>query len=29
MDVFRRAPDGLWSIARYIAFSRRPNALAK
>jgi ketosteroid isomerase-like protein len=29
MDVFHRAPDGLWSIARYIAFSRRPNALAK
>ena len=29
MDVFRRAPDGLWWIARYIAFSRRPNALAK
>jgi ketosteroid isomerase-like protein len=29
MDVFRRAPDGLWSIARYIAFSRRPNASAK
>jgi ketosteroid isomerase-like protein len=29
MDVFRRAPDGLWSIARYIAFSRRPNALAQ
>jgi ketosteroid isomerase-like protein len=26
MDVFRRAPDGLWSIARYIAFSTRPNA---
>jgi ketosteroid isomerase-like protein len=29
MDVFRRAPDGLWSIARYIAFSRRPNAVLK
>ena len=27
MDVFRRAPDGLWSIARYIAFPRRPNAV--
>ena len=26
MDVFRRAPDGVWSIARYIAFSTRPNA---
>ena len=24
MDVFRRAPDGVWSIARYIAFSTRP-----
>ena len=24
MDVFRRAPDGMWSIARYIAFSTRP-----
>ncbi len=27
MDVFRRAPDGVWSIARYIAFSTRPNAV--
>ncbi len=27
MDVFRRAPDGLWSIARYIAFPRRPNTV--
>ena len=26
MDIFRRTPDGLWSIARYIAFSTRPNA---
>jgi uncharacterized protein (TIGR02246 family) len=26
MDVFRRAPDGMWSIARFIAFSTRPNA---
>jgi uncharacterized protein (TIGR02246 family) len=26
MDVFRRGPDGVWSIARYIAFSTRPNA---
>jgi uncharacterized protein (TIGR02246 family) len=26
MDVFRRAADGVWSIARYIAFSTRPNA---
>jgi uncharacterized protein (TIGR02246 family) len=23
MDVFRRAPDGVWSIVRYIAFSTR------
>jgi ketosteroid isomerase-like protein len=23
MDVFRRAPDGVWSILRYIAFSTR------
>jgi uncharacterized protein (TIGR02246 family) len=23
MDVFRRAPDGVWSIVRYIAFSAR------
>ena len=29
MDVFRCARDGQWSIARYIAFSRPPNALAK
>jgi ketosteroid isomerase-like protein len=29
MDVFRRAPDGVWSIARYIAFSTRPNAVLK
>jgi hypothetical protein len=29
MDVFRRAPDGVWSIARYIAFSTRPNAALK
>jgi uncharacterized protein (TIGR02246 family) len=26
MDVFRRGSDGVWSIARYIAFSTRPNA---
>jgi steroid delta-isomerase len=26
MDVFRRAPDGVWSIARFIAFTMRPNA---
>jgi ketosteroid isomerase-like protein len=29
MDVFRRAPDGLWSIARYIAFTTRPNTVLK
>jgi ketosteroid isomerase-like protein len=29
MDVFRRAPDGMWSIARFIAFSTRPNAALK
>jgi uncharacterized protein (TIGR02246 family) len=29
MDVFRRAPDGVWSIVRYIAFSTRPNAALK
>jgi ketosteroid isomerase-like protein len=23
MDIFRRAPDGVWSIVRYIAFSTR------
>ena len=27
MDVFRRASDGQWSIARYIAFTTRPNAV--
>jgi ketosteroid isomerase-like protein len=27
MDVFRRQPDGRWSIARYIAFTTRPNKL--
>lgn len=27
MDVFRRQPDGRWSIARFIAFTTRPNAL--
>jgi ketosteroid isomerase-like protein len=29
MDVFRRAPDGVWSIARYIAFITRPNEVLK
>ena len=27
MDVFRRGPEGVWSIARYIAVSTRPNAV--
>jgi steroid delta-isomerase len=27
MDYFRRQPDGRWSIARYIAFTTRPNKL--
>jgi ketosteroid isomerase-like protein len=27
MDIFRRQPDGRWSIARYIAFTTRPNKL--
>jgi uncharacterized protein (TIGR02246 family) len=27
MDLFRRQPDGRWSIARYIAFTTRPNKL--
>jgi uncharacterized protein (TIGR02246 family) len=27
MDFFRRQPDGRWSIARYIAFTTRPNKL--
>lgn len=27
MDMFRRQPDGRWSIARYIAFTTRPNKL--
>jgi ketosteroid isomerase-like protein len=27
MDVFRRAPDGQWSIARYIAFTTRRNTV--
>jgi steroid delta-isomerase len=29
MDVFRRQPDGRWSIARFVAFTTRPNALLK
>jgi ketosteroid isomerase-like protein len=28
MDVFRRGPDGVWSIARYIAFTTRSNVSA-
>jgi ketosteroid isomerase-like protein len=27
MDLFRRQPDGRWSIARYIGFTTRPNKL--
>jgi steroid delta-isomerase len=27
IDVFRRQADGRWSIARYIAFTTRPNKL--
>jgi len=27
IDIFRRQPDGRWSIARYIAFTTRPNKL--
>lgn len=27
MDLFRRQPDGRWSIARYVAFTTRPNKL--
>lgn len=29
MDFFRRQPDGRWSIARFVAFTTRPNALLK
>jgi uncharacterized protein (TIGR02246 family) len=29
MDIFRRQPDGRWSIARFIAFTTRPNTLLK
>ncbi len=25
MDIFKRQPDGVWSIARFISFSIRPN----
>jgi steroid delta-isomerase len=27
IDIFRRQPDGRWSIARYIAFATTPNSL--
>ena len=27
MDLFRRQSDGRWSIARYVAFTTRPNKL--
>ncbi|WP_413991703.1 YybH family protein [Labrys okinawensis] len=29
MDIFRRQPDGRWSIARFIAFTTKPNELLK
>jgi steroid delta-isomerase len=29
MDLFRRQADGRWSIARYIAFTTRPNNLLR
>ena len=29
IDIFRRQPDGRWSIARFIAFTTSPNALLK
>ena len=29
MDFFRRQPDGRWSIARFVAFTTRANALLK
>jgi uncharacterized protein (TIGR02246 family) len=29
MDIFRRQPDGRWSIARFIAFTTRQNKLLK
>ena len=27
MDIFRRQPDGRWSIARFVAFTTRANKL--
>lgn len=29
IDIFARQPDGRWSIARFIAFTTRPNRLLK
>ncbi|MCX5514536.1 YybH family protein [Kaistia algarum] len=29
MDIFRRQPDGRWSIARFIAFTTRANEMLK
>jgi ketosteroid isomerase-like protein len=29
MDIFRRQPDGRWSIARFIAFTTRANKLLR
>jgi uncharacterized protein (TIGR02246 family) len=29
MDIFRRQPDGRWSIARFIAFTTRANRLLR
>lgn len=29
MDFFRRQPDGKWSIARFVAFTTRPNRLLR
>jgi hypothetical protein len=27
MDIFRRQPDGRWSIVRFVAFTTRANKL--
>ncbi len=29
MDIFRRQPDGRWSIARFVAFTTRANSLLR
>jgi len=29
MDIFRRQPDGRWSIARYVAFTTRQNEVLR